>query len=217
MAYRRDLLPDDVLGEVRTVVKALKIAGIAVGSIVVLAVLLVVAVYVLLRIPPKTAAQVTPVATSSQAAQQFDTKVNSFETSVKQSAPGTSVTLTLTQEEINSKIATELSTADMPDNVKVNSVSVNLENGQILASAKVNYSGIEVNVGATAKIEVSNGQAYVVVQDLDMGKVPLPQSVKDQLTGMIPDDGKISLSDVPLDIQGITVQDGQVVVQGVTK
>lgn len=188
-----------------------------VGSILVLAVLLIVVMYLLLRITPEVASQVTPVPTSSQAAQQFDSKVDTFESTAKKAAPGTPVSLTLTQEEINSKIAAGLSTADMPDNVKVEGVNVNLQDGQILASARINYSGIEVNVGATASIEVSNGQAYVVLEDLDMGKMPLPQGVKDQLAGMIPNGGKISLSDVPLNIQGITVQDGQMVVLGVTK
>ncbi|MDO8473674.1 MAG: hypothetical protein Q7T05_07655, partial [Dehalococcoidia bacterium] len=120
--------------------KALKIVGIVLGSLVILILIFVGVAYALLNSTPATASKVTPVVASPEEAKQLDMKVDNFETTVKQAKPGTPVQLTLTQEEINSKIAAELSTADLPDNVGVSNVIVNLVDGEILGSAKVSYS-----------------------------------------------------------------------------
>lgn len=197
--------------------KALKIVGIVLGSLVLLAAIIVGVSLALMHSSSGIASQVTPVATNSQAAERLDTKWDSFQSSIKQAVPGATVSVALTQEEVSSKVAEELTNYKMPDNVGVSGVNINLGNGEILASGTVSYSGISVNVGMEAKLEVVDGQPALVVQNLDLGKLPLPQSVKDQITGLIPNDGKISLSSLPFDINNIQVVNGQIVISGVRK
>lgn len=197
--------------------KALKIAGIVVGSLVLLLAIVAGVMLLLLRQPTGIAKQITPVATSPEAAQQLDTKWDSFQSTAQQAAPGAVVSVTLTQEEVASKVAQELPTVKMPKNVGVSDVNVNLVDGKILASGTVSYSGIRANVGMEATIETENGEPVIVLQNLDLGKLPVPQSVKDQIRNIIPDNGKISLSNLPADINNVQVVNGEIVISGVRK
>lgn len=197
--------------------KALKIFGIAVGCIVLVLLIIGGVAYALMRGSSELASQVKPVVTSAEAAQRLDTKLEDLEKAAKAASPGTTVSLILTEEEVNSKIAAELSKADIPENIDVKDVTVNLRDGEVLASARVNISGIQTTVGVKAKVEVADGKASIVVQNLDLGKLPVPQALKDRITGLIPGDGKISLSDIPVDLQDIQIVDGQIVLRGVTR
>ncbi|MBI2853784.1 MAG: hypothetical protein HYX87_02550 [Chloroflexi bacterium] len=197
--------------------KALKIVGIVVGSIIVLVLIIAGVSLLLLRSSPTLAREVTPVATNSQAAQQFDTKWDQFRKTASTVSPGTPVSLVLTQEEVNSKIAEELAATNLPDNIDVKNVNINLKDGGILASARVNYSGVAADIGVKAKVEVVDGQTKVVVESLEMGKMPIPQSVKDSITSLIPNGGTVNITDLPINIQDVQIIDGQIVLKGVKK
>jgi hypothetical protein len=83
--------------------KALKITGIVIGSVLVLVLIVVAVGWILLSRPSKIAADVTSVPSDAQAAQSLDTKWNNFDSTIAQSSAGTPVTVTLTQEELKSK------------------------------------------------------------------------------------------------------------------
>jgi len=40
----------------------------------------------------------------------------------------------------------------------------------------------------SAVVNIVNGQPLIVVTNIDMGSLPIPQSMKDQLKGLIPAD-----------------------------
>ena len=197
--------------------KALKIFGITIGSLVVLALIVVGIAWVLISLPSGIASEVTSVTSSAEAAAQLDLKWTEFQNSVTQAEPGTEVRLALTQEEVNSKINQELKTVELPSGFSIGSVNVNLVDGKILLAADVTYSVFKGQAGLEASVEIVNGDPSIVVTDVDMGKLPIPQALKDQLEGLIPEGGVIQLSGLPLDMQNIQIVNGQLIIMGVTK
>lgn len=197
--------------------KILKIFGIVIGSIIGLVIIIGAVVWVLMSRPSSIASHVTQVPSNAQAVQSFDTKWDNFNNTVAQASPGTQVTVTLTQEEVNSKINEELETVDLPAGLTVSNMNVNLVGGKILLSADVKYSIFSGNAGMEATVQIINGQPSISVTDVDMGALPIPQSLKDQLKGLIPEGGLIQVSDLGFNTQNVQIIDGQLVISGVTK
>jgi len=127
------------------------------------------------------------------------------------------VTVTLTQEEVNSKVNAELTTVDLPDGLTVSNVNVNLKDGQILLSADLKYSIFSGSAGMTATVQIVNGQPTVVVTDVDMGSLPIPQSMKDQLTGLISGASLFQESTAAFVTQSVQIADSKIIISGITK
>ena len=197
--------------------KALKITGIVVGSILVLVLIVVGIAWILLSRPSKIAAGVTSVSSNTQAAQSLYNKWNSFNSTIAQSSAGTPVTVTLTQEEVNSKVNAQLSTVDLPEGLTVSNVNVNLKDGQILLSADLKYSIFSGSAGMTATVQIVDGQPTVVVTNVDMGSLPIPQSVQDKLTGLISGASLFQESTAAFVTQSVQIADGEIIISGVTK
>jgi hypothetical protein len=197
--------------------KALKITGIVIGSILVLVLIVVAVAWILLSRPSKIAAGVTSVPSNTQAAQSLDTKWNNFNSTIAQSSSGTPVSVTLTQEEVNSKVNAQLGTADLPAELTVSNVNVNLKDGQIFLSADVKYSIFSGRAGMTATVQIVNGQPTVVVTAVDMGSLPIPQSLKDKLTGLISGASLFQESTASFVTQNVQISDGEIIISGITK
>jgi len=197
--------------------KALKVFGIVIGSIIGLAVILVAVVWILMSLPSGIASGVTPVESSPEAARELDAKWEEFTSTVAQSKPGTEISLTLTQEEVNSKINEELKAVDLPEGFSIENVNVNLVDGKLLLSADAKYLIFTGKAGIEASVEIVNGNPSIVVQDVDVGKLPIPQNLQDQLEDLIPKEGVIQLSDLPFNTQNIQIVNGELIIEGATK
>ena len=197
--------------------KALKITGIVIGSILVLVIIVVAIAWILLSRPSKIAAGVTSVPSNAQAAQSLDTKWSNFNNTIAQSTAGTPVTVTPTQEEVNSKVNAQMSTVTLPDGLTVSDVNVNLKDGQILLSADMKYSIFSGHSGMTATVQIVDGQPTVVVTNVDMGSLPIPQSVQDKLTGLISGANLFQESTAAFITQNVQIADGEIIISGITK
>ena len=197
--------------------KALKITGIVIGSVLGLVIILAATIFILMSRPSAITSKMEPVVSSPEAAKELDTKWTAFNTAIKEAKPGTAVTLNLTETEITSKINEELKTVDLPEGLDVGNVTVNLKDGKLVLSADIKYSALQGVAGMEMTVETVNGTPSIVLKDIDMGMLPIPQALKDQLTGLIPQGGVIGLGDLPVDITGIQIIDGQLVMAGITK
>jgi len=197
--------------------KALKITGIVIGSVVGLVIIIVAGTFFLMSRPSGISSRMTNVVSSPEAAKTFDTKWDNFNNSIKEAPAGTAVTMNLTQEEVTSKINEELKTVELPEGLTVDKVNVNLVDGKLMLSADIKYSALQGNAGMELKIETVNGTPSLVVKDIDMGMLPIPQALKDKLTDMIPANGVIGLNDLPIDITGIQIINGQLVMAGIKR
>jgi uncharacterized protein YpmS len=120
-------------------------------------------------------------------AQFLDTKWNNFQRTISRSKPGIMVTITMTQEAVNSKINAGLGTANLPARLSVSNLNVNLKGGQIILSADMTYSIFSGTAAMTATVAPVNGQPVITVTDVNMGTLPLPESLKNQLKELIPE------------------------------
>lgn len=197
--------------------KVLKIFGIVIGSIVVLVIIVGVIFWVLLSRAPSLASQVSAVPSDSQAAQSLDSKWAALQNTVSQAPSGTPITITLTQEEVNSKINEELNTANLPAGFTINNLNVNLKNGEILLSANVKYSIFTGIAAMEATVQAVNGQPTITVTDIDMGALPIPQSLKDQLKKLIPEDSLFQSPNSGFYTQSVQITNEQLVISGVTQ
>ncbi len=196
--------------------KALKIIGIVFGSIVVLVLIIVGVVWFMMSRPSKLAEDVTPVVSNTAAAQSLDNKWQTFQTEVAQSKAGTSITVTLTEEEVDSKINDGLKTVNLPAGLTVGKMNVNLKDGKILLAATIQYSVLSGNAGMVATVDLVNGQPTITVTDIDMGSLPFPQSLKDQLKSLIPQDALFQTNS-SFQAQSIDISNGLLTIKGVTK
>jgi len=195
--------------------KALKIIGIVLGSIIGLLVIVVGVVWFLMSRAPAITANMTDVASSPEAAAALDQKWEDFRVAVNEAPTGTTVSVAITEEEVTSKINEELKNIELPAGLKMGDVTVNLQDGKLVLAADISYSVLSGTAAMEATIEEVNGQPSIVVSDVDMGSLPIPQTLKDQLSDLIPEDGIIALSDLPFDISKIQIVDGQIYIDGV--
>src|SRR3989338_4149344 len=105
--------------------KALKITGIVIGSVLGLVIILAATIFILMSRPSAITSKMEPIVSSPEAAKELDTKWTAFNTAIKEAKPGTAVTLNLTETEITSKINEELKTVDLPEGLDVGNVTVN--------------------------------------------------------------------------------------------
>ncbi len=195
----------------------LKLAGIVLGGLVGLVVIVAVVAWIMVSLPSGIGSQVEEVESSPALAASFDSKWDDFSASVAASAPGTALTLTITQEELNSKINEELKTLALPDNLTVSSVNANLSEGEMRIAAKIKYSVLSGTAGLAAEIVIENGTPKVLVTDVDMGKLPIPSALKDQLRKLVPEDIIIQTAGTSFETSSVEIHDGEMVLSGVTK
>ena len=161
--------------------------------------------------PSKVAGEMTRVEVSEEASKQFDSKLQNFVTEAKTSNDNQLRTVTLTQEEVASKVAEIAENGKSP--LPVKDIEVNLRNEKIIVAGNLETSGINVKVAIVAKVETKEGKPQVMVEAVDFGQLPVPQAVKDQVNQAV---ANIDLSsgNIPINLSDIRVENGQLVLEG---
>ena len=121
----------------------------------------------------------------------------------------------LTQDEVNAKVAQELSSAS--GNLPVKDVTVKLQQGSAVVTGVASLGGQEVPVEAQVKVGTNGGLLDVNVTSLKAAGVPVPDPVKEQLVQQAEAamGGKdLSALDVGIDLKSVQLSDGKVVVNG---
>ncbi|MBI2983524.1 MAG: LmeA family phospholipid-binding protein, partial [Chloroflexi bacterium] len=163
---------------------------------------------------PPLAAGLKRIEITPTAVRSFDEKVDAIEKAAddaKRTGKATAVEVTFTEQELTSKLA---DASAVIGGIAATDTQIHLTGGNVVATSKVNVSGIEVNVGVVATPVVEAGQAKLVVTDVQTGGVPIPDALKDQLRtqlGQAIDPRSLGL---PFDISKLQIVDGKVVISG---
>ena len=197
----------------------LKTIGITLGTILLLILIVAGTTLFLMHRPSSLTASMTPIVSTHEAAVVLENKLTDFENSVQNATPGTQVSLNVSQEEITSKVNEELAgmTDKLPAGMTISNVSINFQDGKALISAPLKYSALSGTAGAQIAVNTVDGRPTVQIQEIDFGALPIPQAVKDQLIGLIPNNGTIDMGNIPVDITQIQIINGQIVMNGVTR
>jgi hypothetical protein len=194
---------------IRGLIMAIGIIGILV------AVALLTGLY-LYTLSPSILGRAVPVTVTADAAQSFDTKLESTNAEIKAAVEAREkrqVNLTITESEANSKLVQMLAEGELP----MKRALLNFGDGYFLGYAVVGAPVIDAKAGAIGRIEIQNGKPKVIIEEFNLGKLPLPDSAKvrvEQLANIVV---SLKLADIPLDITSIQIQDHQITIDGTTK
>jgi len=196
----------------------LKTLAIVIGIVV--AVILVTAGvgYYLITRPSEVEQQAASMDISDETSQRAEDKINAFTEQLSTVPAGETVELTLTDDEVTSALLKELESNDMELPLDLQNPRILFVEDKILLSGDVSVSGFETNVTIEARAETQDGQLKLTIDEIDLGKLPLPDAVIDQLMGNFSEGEEILIDlnelDIPLDLQNIIIENDQVVIAG---
>ena len=196
----------------------LKTLAIVIGIVV--AVLLVTAGvgYYLITRPSEVEQQAASMDISDETSQRAEDKINAFTEQLSTVPAGETVQLTLTDDEVTSSLLKELESNDMELPLDLQNPRILFVEDKILFSGDVAVSGFETNVAIEARAETQDSQLKLTIDEIDLGKLPLPEAVIDQLMGNFSEGEEILIDlnelDIPLDLQNIIIENGQIVIAG---
>jgi hypothetical protein len=189
----------------------------AIGVIGILVILALITGFYLYSLSPSILGRAVPVTVTADAAQSFDDKLESADTQIKSAIEAREkreVSLVITENEANSKLAQMLAESQLP--LKRGSL-INFGDGYFLIYAVLDAPIMDAKTGTIGRIEIVDGKPKVVIDEFNLGKLPLPKSAKarvEQLANII---ASLQLADVPLDITSVQLKDRQLTITGTTQ
>ena len=185
-----------------------------IGIIVIFALLIG---YYLYSLSPSIQERLIPVAVSADAAQSFDQKLDTLENQIKAAvASGESkqVNLTITESEINSKLVQMLAEGELSP---LKRVLINLGDGYFLAYAMVDTPGIDAKIGSMGQVEIIEGKPKVVIDEFNLGKLPLPESIDRRAEQLLNIIVSLQLPEISPNITSVEIKNHELTVTGTTK
>ncbi len=189
----------------------------AIGVIGVMVIIALIIGYYLYSLSPPIQAKVIPVAVSADASQSFDQKLDALKGQIKAAVDAgekKQVSLVITEKEINSKLVQMLAEGELPS---LKRVLINFGDGYFLTYAVVDTPGIDAKTGSMGRVEIIEGEPKVVIDEFNLGKLPLPKSVNSRVEQLLNIMVNLQLPDVSLDITGVEIKNHQLTVTGTTK
>ena len=193
----------------KPILTAIKITLMVIGAATVVGIIILgIGIYILTR-PSGIASEMDSVPVSEEAAESFDAKFSEFETLLDNAMSGESVSLSLTEEEVASKLDELIKDTDMP--IEVKDTCVNFRDGAMWISGVVD-AGVSVSSGIKVAIDIDEeGKPQLEIEDVDIGGgVPVPGSLEEQITNLIPTDDVLTedIDELPVMLESVAMEDG---------
>jgi hypothetical protein len=182
----------------------------AIGVIAILAAIAVAIGYFLFSLTPGIQARMIPVTVTAEAAKSFDQKLEGLRAETKktiETGENQDINLTITDNEINSKLLEVLAEGKIP--FHLSKPLINLRDGRFLVYGVVDVPGIPAKIGAAGRIEIADGSPKIIIEDFDLGKLPLPKSVNKRVEDITNIMVKLQMADWPLEMSKLTITDHQ--------
>src|SRR4030042_2001230 len=188
----------------------------AIGVIGILVIVALLTGFYLYSLSPPIQTKMIKPQLSEKDAQSFEQKLDSLDAQIKAAVEARekrNVDLVITEPEINSKLANVLAEGQLP----LEKIWINFGDGYFLTYAVVEAPVINAKTGTIGRIEITDGKPKVVIDDFNLGKLPLPESAKARVEQLANIMVSLQLSDIPVDITSVQFQDHQLTVTGPTK
>jgi len=173
--------------------------------------------YYLYSLSPRIQEKMIPVAVSADAAQSFDQKLDALESQIKaavDAGESKQVSLVITENEINSKLVQMLAEGELSP---LKRVLINLGDGYFLTYAVVDTPGIDAKTGSMGRVEIIEGKPKVVIDEFNLGKLPLPKSINRRVEQLMNIIVSLQLPEMSPDITGVEIKNHELTVTGTTK
>jgi hypothetical protein len=188
----------------------------AVGVIGIMVIIALIIGYFLYSLSPRIEERIIPVAVSADDAQNFDNKLDSIKTLAKEASETgekTEASLVITEKELNSKLVQLLAEDKLP----LKNILVNFGDGYFLVSAVMDVPGADAKTGAIGRIEISKGKPGLVLAEFNLGKLPLPKSVKTRVEQLLNIVVNPQVAELPMEISDVQIKNHQLTITGTTK
>ncbi len=188
----------------------------AIGVIGILVIFALITGFYLYTLSPSILARAVPVTVTADAAQSFDDKLKSADTQIKAAVEAREkkeLSLVITENEANSKLVQMLAEGQLP----FKRILINFGDGYFLTYAVLDAPVIDAKTGTIGRIDIADGKPKIVIDEFNLGKLPLPESAKvrvEQLANIMLNS---QLAGLPLEITSVQFQDHQLTVIGTTK
>lgn len=132
---------------------------------------------------PGNTGSTEPTETIPVSTEAVETLEGNLDAAATEVAASEEVSIVVTEEQLTSLVAFELAAMDQPP---VTDPQIFLRNGQIEAHGNLEQSGISAPLKMTATVSVNDqGKLEYQIVDATVGPLPLPDAIKDQLTGQL--------------------------------
>ena len=198
--------------------KAINTLLMVVGVIGIIIIAAVFMGFILFSLDPPIKAQLTPTPVSADAVKSFDQEISSFKQKIEAGAvtkEKKEVSLTVTSEEINSKVVELLAQGELP----LKEMKINFDDDLCKVYAVFNNPGINAKTGLAMQLVASKSNIKIVMVDFQVGRLPLPKSVVQGVGSILDVLFRMEgiTDDLRIDITGITLSDERLIIKGVTR
>lgn len=138
------------------------------GVLAVLAIIALVTGYVLSLLTPDIKSSLRPVVLSSEAVDSFNKKMADLTTQMSTAGTG-DISLTLTEEEINSTIVMALAEGTVP----AKEILINFNDGYLVLYSAWNFTMFPVKTGLIGSFDVEDKKPKFLLTQVFVGKLPL--------------------------------------------
>ena len=144
------------------------------GALAVLAIIALVLGYVLAILTPDIRASLRPVVLSSESVDSFNKKMGDLRMQMRAAGTsGSEVTLTLTEEEVNSMIVMSLAEGTFP----AKEILVNFNDGYLVLYSAWNFNAFPAKTGVIGSFDVEDKKPKFLLRSVFLGKLPLPPGI----------------------------------------
>ena len=188
------------------------------GALAVLAIVALIAGYIMALLTPDIRSNMRPVVLSSEAVDSLNKKIDTMKkeaAAADTSKTKKNIELLVTEEEINSFIVMTLAEGTVP----AKEMLVNFNDGYLLAYNAWNFTGFPVKTSVMGSIDTENGKPKFMISGFFMGKLPLPNAVNKSVQDIINIVLQLNapLDEMKLDLQEVTISEGQMRIIAVTQ
>jgi hypothetical protein len=188
-----------------------------IGVIGVMVIVALIIGYYLYSLSPRIQERMIPVTVSADAAQSFDQKLDALESQIKaavNAGESKQVSLVITENEINSKLVQMLAEGELSP---LKRVLINLGDGYFLTYAVVDTPGIDAKTGSMGRVEIIEGKPEVIIDEFNLGKLPLPNSMNRRVEQLMNIIISLQLPEMSPDITSVEIKNHELTVTGTTK
>ena len=157
------------------------------------------------------------VAVSPSAAQRFDSKIEALKEEIalaQSTGYPREIAMTFTEEEASSWVAALAEDNELPVSMKF--IQIQFRDGVVQASATADMV-VDVHVVTQAQIAVSEGKPDISVQNLHLGRLPIPQTLTNQVMVALMAELEQRYDGFPIELQDVAVEGGELTITGVTR
>jgi hypothetical protein len=189
-------------------------AFLALGSMLSLLLIVVGVVGYLLTGPAPVPWSTAPETWSWYEARALDHKVEEFQQRVAEGSARDSVTLTLLEDEVNSKLNELASHERLP--LEMRDICIYFDDGLVKGSATVNLL-IDVQVATEARMAIRDGKPVISIESLHLGRLPIPKTLTDNVIAALMGQADTRLESLAIELTKVVVGEGWIIIGGEVK